>query len=300
MADARWHSEGAATTARSAELRLPRPPRQPFWRRIAAAALVIAGLALPPTRPAAAEPVDLQLVLAVDVSMSMDEEEQRLQRQGYAQALTAPDVLDAIGKGAYRAIAVAYVEWAGSADQLLLMDWRRIDGPASARAWADDLLNRPYRRVYRTSISGGLMFSLPLFDKSPFQGERRVIDVSGDGANNQGMAVTMARDAVVAQGITINGLPILISRSYNSYFDVAELDAYYEDCVIGGENAFVVPIKTRDDFLPATRRKILLEVANRAPAPWEPRIIPAAAPTSSPMCEAGERMWNSRGNWPPN
>lgn len=298
MADARWHSDGAM--ARAAEQPAPPAPRRRLWRGIATAALALIGLAAVPTPSAAAEAVDLQLVLAVDVSMSMDEEEQRLQRQGYAQALTAPDVLDAIGKGAYRSIAVAYVEWAGSADQLLLIDWRRIDGAASAKAWADDLLSRPYRRVYRTSISGGLMFSLPLFDKSPFQGERRVIDVSGDGANNQGMAVTLARDAVVAQGITINGLPILISRSYNSYFDVAELDAYYEDCVIGGENAFVVPIKTRDDFLPATRRKILMEVANRMPAPWEPRIIPAAGPTSSPMCEAGERMWNNRGNWPPN
>lgn len=263
---------------------------------VSAGIACLLGLALvaAPAR-ARAEPVDVQLVLAVDVSMSMDEEEQKLQRQGYAAALTSPDVLDAISKGAYRAIAVAYVEWAGSSDQTLLIDWRRIDTPASARAYADELLAKPYRRVYRTSISGGLMFSAPLFDKSPYQGERRVIDVSGDGANNQGMSVTMARDAVVAQGITINGLPILIARS-NFYFDVAELDAYYEDCVIGGENAFVVPIRSRDDFLPATRRKILLEVANRMPAAWEPRIVPTAG-SYAPTCEIGER-WNGRGGWP--
>lgn len=278
------------------------PPEDAGWgvlrfgrRVVAAVALVAAGLSGLATRVEAAEPVDLQLVLAVDVSMSMDEEEQKLQRQGYAEALTSPEVIEAIGKGAYRSIAVAYVEWAGSSDQILLIDWRRINDMASAKAYAAELLAKPYHRIYRTSISGGLMFSAPLFDKSPYDGERRVIDVSGDGANNQGMAVTTARDLVVSQGITINGLPILIRRSYSSYFDVEDLGAYYEDCVVGGEGSFVIPIKTRDDFLPATRRKILLEVANREPSRGEPRIMRAAGVTSSPICDAGERMWNSRG-----
>jgi hypothetical protein len=258
-----------------------------------AIAAVAVGLASLPAR--AEQPVDLQLVLAVDVSMSMDAEEQRLQRQGYAEALTSAEVLDAIAKGATQAIAVAYVEWAGSSDQTLLIDWRKIDGPASARAFADELLGKPYRRVYRTSISGGLMFSLPLFDRSAFVGERRVIDVSGDGVNNQGILVTQARDAVVEQGITINGLPILINRSYSSFYDVPDLDLYYADCVIGGEGAFMVPIKTPEDFLPATRRKILMEVADLMPVA-APRFVPAVG--SGSACDIGERIWRERsGGW---
>jgi hypothetical protein len=236
-------------------------------------------------------PVDVELVLAVDISFSMDPSEQELQREGYIKALTSNEFLRALREGANGKIAVTYVEWAGAHDQKVIMPWRLIEGPESADAVAGEISRAPYRRASRTSISGALHFSKTLFDTSGYRGLRRVIDVSGDGANNAGPLVAAARDEVVSMGITINGLPIMLNRPNLGYMDVTELDVYYEDCVIGGAGAFVVPIREREKFIEATRTKLVLEVAGRMP---EARVIPASADKPRVSCTIGERMWQER------
>lgn len=244
----------------------------------------------PPGKVATAN-VDVELVIAVDVSYSMDPDEQALQREGYMQGLTSPEFLDALRQGMHGKIAVTYFEWAGAADQKIVVPWRLIDGPAAARAFADEIAAAPYRRAYRTSISGALHFALPLFDGSGYRGLRRVIDVSGDGVNNQGVPVTMLRDEVLEHGITINGLPILLKRPSAATMDIENLDVYYEDCVIGGPGAFVIPISERAQFREATRTKLVLEIAGRDTAP---RVIPAAADRPRISCTIGEHMWQER------
>jgi hypothetical protein len=240
---------------------------------------------------AKAVPVDVELILAVDVSFSMDPDEQALQREGYIQALRSKEFLTALHEGAHGRIAVMYVEWAGQFDQKILMPWRLIDGPEAADAVADELARAPYRRASRTSISGGLIFAKPLFDNSGYRGVRRVIDVSGDGANNAGAPVAPTRDDVVAAGITINGLPIMLKRPTGSMMDIEHLDIYYEDCVIGGPGAFVVPIHDRAQFIDATRTKLILEIAGRQP---QPRVIPTSAKEPRISCTIGEKMWQDR------
>ena len=239
----------------------------------------------------AAIPVDVELVLAVDVSYSMDPDEQALQREGYIQALTSAEFLRALLEGANGKIAVTYFEWAGVNDQKIVMPWRLIDGPEAADAVAAEIARAPYRRASRTSISGALTFAKPLFDNSGYRGLRRVIDVSGDGANNSGPPVAQVRDEVLAAGITINGLPVMLKRSFTGSLDIEQLDIYYEDCVIGGPGAFVVPIRERSKFIEATRTKLVLEIAAREP---EPRVIPASAQTPRISCTIGEKMWQER------
>ena len=262
---------------------------------LAAVALSMAADAAPTPRfadtSANAVPVDVELILAVDVSYSMDPEEQALQREGYVQALRSKEFLTALREGAHGKIAVMYFEWAGQFDQKILMPWRLIDGPEAADAVADELARAPYRRASRTSISGGLSFAKPLFDTSGYRGLRRVIDVSGDGANNAGAPVVPTRDGVTAAGITINGLPIMIRRSRGSMMDIDNLDVYYEDCVIGGPGAFVVPIHDRDQFIDATRTKLILEVAGRQPPT---RVVPASAQKPRISCLIGETRWQDR------
>lgn len=240
---------------------------------------------------AAATDVDVELVIAVDVSYSMDPDEQALQREGYITGLTSPEFLNALRQGAHGRIAVTYFEWAGATDQRVVVPWRLIDGPATAKAFTDEIAAAPYRRAYRTSISGALHFALPLFGDSGFRGVRRVIDVSGDGVNNQGDLVTITRDEVLERGITINGLPILLKRPSAATMDIEDLDIYYEDCVVGGPGAFVIPIRERDQFREATRTKLVLEIANREAAP---RVVPAAADKPRISCSIGERMWQQR------
>ena len=248
------------------------------------------GLNRPPSRAVEAN-VDVELVIAVDVSYSMDPDEQALQREGYITGLTSPEFLNALRQGMHGKIAITYFEWAGAADQQIVVPWRLIDGPASARAFADEVARAPYRRAYRTSISGALRFAQPLFEGSGFRGLRRVIDVSGDGVNNQGVPVTLTRDEALERGITINGLPILLKRPSPATMDIENLDVYYEDCVIGGPGAFVIPIKERDQFREATRTKLVLEIAGRQPPA---RVIPAAASAPRISCLIGERMWQQR------
>ncbi|RAI42957.1 DUF1194 domain-containing protein [Rhodoplanes roseus] len=235
--------------------------------------------------------VDVEIVLAVDISYSMDPEEQALQREGYVAALGSPEFLGALKQGMHGKIVVTYVEWAGAADQRVLVPWRVIDGPASAEAFAASIAEAPYRRAYRTSISGALQFSADLFKDSGQRGIRRVIDVSGDGANNQGALVDATRDEVIAKGITINGLPLVLKRPNAATMDIEALDVYYEDCVIGGPSAFMIPIRDRTQFKEATRTKLVLEIAGRTP---ELRVIPAAASQPRISCTIGERMWQQR------
>jgi hypothetical protein len=242
-------------------------------------------------RSPGAIPVDVELVLAVDVSYSMDPDEQALQREGYALALTSREFLHALREGANGKIAVTYFEWAGANDQKIVMPWRLIDGPEAADAVAAEISRAPFRRASRTSISGALRFAKPLFDNSGYRGLRRVIDVSGDGANNSGPLVPIMRDEVVAAGITINGLPIMIKRSNAATMDIDQLDTYYEDCVIGGAGAFVVPIRDRNKFIEATRTKLVLEIAGRQP---EADVVPASADKPRISCTIGERLWQER------
>ena len=261
-----------------------------------ALSVALAAPAAPTTRHfadmrASAIPVDVELVIAVDVSYSMDPDEQALQREGYVLALTSKEFLQALRQGAHGKIAITYFEWAGQFDQKIVMPWRVIDGPEAADAVAAEISRAPYRRASRTSISGALRFAKPLFDDSGYKGLRRVIDVSGDGANNAGPLVVPTRDEVLAAGITINGLPIMLKRPYAGTMDLEELDIYYEDCVIGGPGSFVIPIREREKFIEATRTKLVLEIAGRQP---EARILPASSKAPRVSCTIGERLWQER------
>ena len=235
--------------------------------------------------------VDVLLVLAVDVSYSMDMDELAIQREGYAQAIVSKDFLQALKSGPNGRVAVTYFEWAASSDQKIIIPWRVIDGPESADAVAAEIMKTPIRRASRTSISGAIYFAMPLFDASPYRGQRRVIDISGDGPNNNGTPVTIARDAAVEKGIVINGLPIMVKEPSYSTMDIDNLDLYYEDCVIGGPGAFVVTIKDRDKFKEAIRTKLLLEVAGRTP---ERPVVPAAGREPRVNCMIGEKIWQDR------
>jgi len=259
---------------------------------VAALGFAIAATAAPTARrPADKIPVDVELVIAVDVSYSMDPDEQALQREGYILALTSKEFLQALRQGANGKIAIIYFEWAGQSDQKVIMPWRLIDGPEAADAVAAELARAPYRRASRTSISGALRFAKPLFEESGYKGLRRVIDVSGDGANNAGPLVVPMRDEVLAAGITINGLPIMLKRPFVGTMDIENLDVYYEDCVIGGPGAFVVPIREREKFIEATRTKLVLEIAGRQA---EAQVVPASSQAPRISCTIGEKMWQER------
>ena len=225
--------------------------------------------------------VDLELVLAVDVSGSMDDEEHAVQRAGYVAAIGHPDFVRAIQAGAYQRLALTYVEWAGPSLQATVMPWRLIDGAASAGAFAADLAARPITQIRGTSISGALVYSTALFDNNVYDGLRKVIDVSGDGPNRNGIPVDVARDLAVGRGIVINGLPIMIrpSRSFVS------LDRYYAGCVIGGPGAFVLPVTKVEEVAEAIRRKLILDIAARPGSP----VIPVQA-TEPVDCQIGERL----------
>ena len=239
----------------------------------------------------AASTVDLELVLAVDVSYSMDMDELAIQREGYAQAIISKEFLQALKTGPTGKIAVTYFEWAASSDQKIIIPWRVIDGPETADAVANEIMKTPIRRASRTSISGAINFAMPLFEENPYHGLRRVIDISGDGPNNNGAPVTGARDAALEKGVTINGLPIMVKEPSYSTMDIDNLDLYYEDCVIGGPGSFVVTIKDRDKFKEAIRTKLLLEVANRMP---ERRVVPVVEKEPRVSCLIGEKIWQDR------
>ena len=271
--------------------------RRGLWLSGAAALALVLGLT---ARSTAIEPVDVELVLAVDVSLSMSPAELEIQRRGYAAALTHDNVLQAIADGAYGKIAVTYVEWAGTTWQRVIVPWTVIANRADAERVVAQLNARPPDSARRTSISGALTFGSDLFVESGFQGTKRVIDVSGDGPNNQGAPVDITRDEVVKQGITINGLPLMTRGGFSGAFDVANLDRYYSDCVIGGPGAFMIPVNDWTQFPEAIRRKLVLELAGPASRQWAmeeaahpPVVLADDRPATD--CLTGEKMWRNRG-----
>jgi hypothetical protein len=231
--------------------------------------------------------VDLELVLAVDVSRSMDPTEQDLQKSGYVAALQHSEVIAAIRAGFLGRIAVTYVEWAGPGSQTVIAPWTVIEDEESARALAQTISGRPVSYLRGTSISGALAYTASLFDGNGFRGARQVIDVSGDGPNNMGFPVLQARDAVLERGITINGLPIMLHADYFGGYSIRELDIYYEDCVIGGPGAFLITVENIDRIAEAIRRKLVLEIAGQ-PA----LIMPAQFEERPPRidCLIGEKL----------
>jgi hypothetical protein len=235
--------------------------------------------------------VNVELVIAVDVSYSMDMDELAIQREGYAQAIVSKDFLQALTARPASKVALTYFEWSMSGDERIIIPWRVIDGPESADAVAAEIMKMPIRRGSSTSISGAINFAVRLFEENPYRGSRRVIDISGDGPNNDGDPVTGARDAAVEKGIIINGLPIMVKEPSYSTMDIDNLDYYYEDCVIGGPGSFVVTIKERDKFKEAIRTKLLLEVAGRTP---ERPVVPAAGREPRVNCMVGEKIWQDR------
>jgi hypothetical protein len=254
-------------------------------------AAIASALAAAPPSGQAAEYVDLQLVLAVDVSGSMDLNEQRVQRDGYVQAFRNSDLIKAITSGAYGRIAVTYVEWSSAYFQQVVVPWRVIGDAEDSLAFAAELDKRPIGHDRSTSISGGLLYALSAFDVSPVESDRRTIDVSGDGPNNDGSPVAGIRDMVVSRGITINGLPILINPMpvFGPTGLPISLDDYYSGCVIGGPGSFTIAIRALSEFEPATRRKLILEIASAAPDQTSVTRVASILPTAPVDCLAGER-----------
>lgn len=253
---------------------------------LAAVLVMIAG----PTAAQDAQQVDLNLVLAVDVSVSMSGNELDIQRAGYAAALKDPSVLQAIQSGPNGRIAVAYFEWAGVTSQQTVVPWTIVGNADDAAAVAAKLDRVPTWQPRRTSISGALDFAAVLLAKSPFKAARNVIDISGDGTNNEGRPVTEARDAAVARNITVNGLPLMADLE-GSRTDVQRLDEYYDRCVTGGPGSFVIAVGDWAEFPTAIRRKFLLEIAGgpqRAPERL-PVVLAQAKPGYD--CLIGERQY---------
>ena len=234
---------------------------------LALAALMLAQTTTLP----AAEQVDLLLVLSSDVSRSVDHPKFLLQREGYASAISDPQVLDAIRSGPHQKIAICFVEWSGFGAQKLVIDWTVIDGPAAARRFGDQMLELPRSFADRTSISGGIEFAAAQLARAPFEAPRQTIDVSGDGTNNAGRDVRLARDEVVAKGIVINGLVILSERPipWNAEHTnpPGGLEKYYHDNVIGGPGAFVMVAQNFNSFGRAIIRKMIAEIAALRPLP---------------------------------
>lgn len=278
-------------------------------KETAVIAVVMAGFAVPSAAWAETEiPVDIELVLAIDVSGSIDPTEAKLQRQGYVAALTHPRIIEVITRGFLGRIAVTYFEWAGADYRRPIANWAAIEDRASAQAFVDSLTEAEISIGRRTSISGAIRFAIPLFKDNGYEGTRRVIDISGDGANNSGVLVNLARDVAVDEGITINGLPIVNDRPNRFGFpQLKDLDEYYIHCVVGGTGAFIVVAHGFDAFAEAIRRKLILEIAGVMPsgkrvvaARPQParRLFHLAASGGSlttsypPGCDIGERrMW---------
>jgi hypothetical protein len=213
----------------------------------------------------AKEPVDLLLVLAADVSRSVDADKFKLQREGYAAAFSDPRVISAITSGLHGRIAVCFVEWSGAGSRRLVIDWTLIEDLETAKQFGDQLLEIPRSFADSTSISGGIDFALAQFARAPFDAERRTIDVSGDGNNNNGRDVRLARDEAVAAGVTVNGLVILTDQRFSWTPEHTNppggLEKYYRDNVIGGPGAFVLVAKDFNSFGNLLIKKLIAEIA---------------------------------------
>ena len=225
----------------------------------------LAGIAV-----AHAETVDLLLVLAADVSRSIDDVEFNLQRKGYAAAITDPRVLRAISGGRNHAIALTFIEWSGAADQNVIVDWTVVRDEEAAGGIAATILAAPRSFLGRTSISAAIDYSLERLAAAPAAADKRIIDVSGDGTNNSGRPVTEARDQAVASGVTVNGLAIINTQANPGYAFHTQppggLPKYYEENVIGGPGAFLLQVENFDTFAESMTRKLVTEIAG-LPAP---------------------------------
>jgi hypothetical protein len=253
--------------------------------------------------------VDLELVLAVDVSQSMDYDEHTLQRMGYVDAFRHKDVINAILSGPRGRIAVTVMEWAGDWDPIDIIPWTILDSEASVKAFADRLEKEPVNGEQRTSISNALYSAADRIERNNIQSIRQAIDVSGDGANNAGPPVEQARDAVLKKNITINGLPIMLNKPMQ-YYDIDHLDRYYKHCVIGGPASFIVPVFDLKNLASTIRKKLVMEIAGLEvapdmapiqfadapdePLPAKPGIVLAQLklPTGKTDCFAGEKAVN--------
>tara|TARA_R110002020_G_scaffold50818_5_gene143870 strand:+ start:2782 stop:3618 length:837 start_codon:yes stop_codon:yes gene_type:complete len=255
--------------------------------------------ALPGAR--AQEPVDVALVLAVDVSRSMSQRELTIQREGYAAALNHPDVVRAIAQGAYGRIAITMFEWAGDGSIREVFDWTLVETGADADRLSEIVLQSRPVGQRRTSISGALKHAVARLEAAPYEGFRKVIDVSGDGPNNHGGPVLDAREEAVAQRIVINGLPLMTSDGPGGGFNISDLDTYYAECVIGGPGSFLVPVKSWEQFPEAIRRKLILEIGSLSPETLS-GIVPAQGLPGQPLrpsgepydCLVGEKIWEQR------
>jgi hypothetical protein len=238
--------------------------------------------------------VDVELVIAVDISYSVEPDDLAAQREGYAKAIVSQEFLRNLQAGAIGKIALTYFEWSSTNDQKIVVPWRQIDGPEAAEAVATEIMQAPIRRGSRTSISSAIKFAMPLFEQNPYRGSRRVVDISGDGPNNNGGPVATARDTALQKGIVITGLPVMINATPLGSMDVNHIDHidwYYEDCVIGGPGSFVVPITDRENFKEAIRTKLALEVAGRTP---NRSTAPSVDKEPRVLCMIGEKLWQQR------
>jgi hypothetical protein len=262
-------------------------------RRLASfvGALAVTGLCLPMTpngAQAAERTVDIELVLAADISGSMDVQEATLQRAGIVGAIRHPLVVEAIRRGQLGRIAVTYVEWAGALHQHTVVGWTEIAGAADANAFAAAIAARDVNIAMWTSISTVIDYASHHFEGNGYRGLRRIIDISGDGPNNQGDYVVDARDRAIGAGLTINGLAIVNDRPGPFFFPpMRDLDLYYQDCVIGGPGAFMVVANGFTDFARAIQRKLLLEIAGGAPPV---PLLRRAAARLRPPCDIGEQQ----------
>ena len=249
--------------------------------------LIIAWLCV---APVAAQQVfvDVELVLAVDVSRSMSQRELEIQRRGYAAALTSQEVIDAIQEGPNGQVALIYVEWAGWNSQRVIVPWTVISDADGAQAFANRLTARFDPALRRTSISGLLDYASGLFEQNGVRSLRRVIDISGDGPNNHGRPVEAARDEVLARGIAINGLPLMTKEGLGWQWHLDDLDEYYRHCVIGGPSVFVIPVLEWNHFPEAVRRKLVLELVGLPAGPENGPIRHA----DGYDCLIGEKIWD--------
>ncbi len=242
--------------------------------------------------------VDLQLLLAVDISQSIDIDEARLQRNGYIASILDPYVIRVITGGEFGRIALAYTEWAGPLNQTVVVDWSVIDGLEAAQRFARQLATVPIGTGQRTSISYAILHAISMFRRSNFTATRKAIDISGDGANNAGFYVHQTRYKAVDEGITINGLAIMNNRpSPLGIPATKDIDLYYEDCVIAGAGAFVVVAQSKKSFAAAVRRKIILEIAGLHPKnknEWETISGNGSSPIQASFqpvdCTIGEKQ----------
>ena len=228
--------------------------------------------------------VDVELVLAVDTSRSMDYEEVRVQREGYVEALKHKEFIDAVRSGLTGRIAIAYFEWAGEVVPDSVIDFQVIENQQDASAFADRLEARPIVTQRRTSISSAIVQGATMLVSNTYRANRLVIDISGDGPNNSGNPVAPARDKAIQAGIIINGLAIMLRPSSAP----GGLDKYYSDCVAGGPGSFVLPVHNLEDFAIAVRRKLVMEISGLTP-PATVQKIANAQPASD--CLMGEKQW---------